>query len=319
MILGDVARSQPTAWSAPVDNPSRRARVVATVRNERWVRAVRPHQWIKSGLVFAAPLAALRLGPGQICRLLLAALLACVAASGTYLLNDALDVTADRLHPVKRFRPIPAGEISRSSAVVVAAALLVAAPLFGLLIFGNTTGLFLGAYVTLTVAYSTRLKRIAVVDVVVIAAGFVIRVLVGSAATSVSASPWFLVAVGAAAVMVATGKRRGEVHELGDSAAAHRASLTTYRNGLTSLLIIVAAVGLGTGLVGWATIGSGGPRLEERWAITLVLPALGGVSRYVRLALAGRAARPETLVHDRMLLICSAFAVALFLVGSAIS
>lgn len=268
--------------------------------------------------MLAAPVVAMRVDWAVAGKSLAAAALACVAAAGTYLINDAADVGADRLHPTKRSRPVAAGQISPRSAVVAGVALLLGATTVATAI-GWSTALWLAGYGVLTVVYSLRLKRIPVVDVLAIAAGFVVRVLIGGAATSTQTSPWFLAAVASGAVMIATGKRRGELGELGVAAAAHRASLATYRNAVTRSLIVAGAVGCCAAIVGWATIGNGGPRLGMGWAGALVVPVLVGVGRYLRVALAGRAARPERLLHDGVLLGCAAAATVLFLLGHAIS
>ena len=146
-----------------------------------WVRSIRPHQWSKAALVIAAPFAAFHVSVAIVTQLAVAVALACVAASGTYLLNDAIDAPADRLHPTKRDRPIASGAIGRVEAVLVAVVLLAAAPAIGRFVNGPT-GLALVAYVALTIAYSTKLKEIPIVDIVTIAAGFVVRVLIGAAA-----------------------------------------------------------------------------------------------------------------------------------------
>ncbi len=297
------------------EGPQRRAGALPT---NRWVRAVRPHHWVKAGLVLVAPMVALDLSLVAVGRLIAAAGLACLAASATYLLNDAIDAPADRLHPTKRARPVATGEISRGQAVAVAVVLFVAAPALGL-VLSPLTGLALGCYALLTVAYSVKLKQVPVVDVLTIAGGFVIRVLIGSAATSTPVSVWFLVAVAAGAVMVATGKRRGELRELGRAAALHRQSLATYLDPVTSKLLAASAAVLCVGLVGWATIGAGGPRLREGWACVMIAPALAGVGRYLWLANSGRAARPERLVRDRGLFATASITVVLFLVGRAVS
>ncbi len=310
----------------PVEQPPRqrdsgldtRAQTLSTTMLSRWVRATRPQQWVKAALVLLAPLLAFHFSVALLGRVLAAAVLACMAASGTYLLNDAIDAPQDRLHPVKRLRPVAAGEIGRRHAIVVGSILLVSAPAIGLLL-GSATGLALGAYVLLTVAYTLKLKRIPVVDVLAIAAGFVIRVLIGGFATSTPVSAWFLVAVGAGAVMVATGKRRGELSELGVDAAAHRRTLAAYRATLTRRLLVGAAGVLGAGLVGWATVGAGGPDVRQEWAIAVLAPAMVGIGRYLRLALAGLAARPERLVHDHLLQIAAASTTVVFLVGRIVS
>lgn len=318
--------TMPITLPPPVEGPSRqremeldsRARPRSPLTSNRWVRATRPQQWVKATLVLIAPLLAFNFSITLLGRLVAAAFLACGAASGTYLLNDAIDAPADRLHPVKRLRPVAAGEIGRRQAVVIGCVLLVAAPTIGLLL-GLATGLAIEAYVLLTVAYTLRLKRIPVVDVLVISAGFVIRVLIGGFATSTPIAAWFLVAVAAAAVMVATGKRRGELSELGLDAIAHRRTLTAYDAKLTSRMLVGAACALCAGLLGWATVGAGGPHLGQAWAVAILVPAMVGIGRYLRLAVTGQAAKPEALVHDHLLQIAAASTTVVFLVGRIMS
>ncbi len=288
------------------------------IRASAWTQAIRPHQWSKAVLVTTASFAALRFSALILLQLAAAVALACTAASGTYLLNDAIDAPADRLHPVKRHRPIADGRISRSAAVTAAAVLLLFAPVLGLLV-SRATGFTLGIYVVLTVAYSTKLKQIFIVDIVTIAAGFVVRVLIGAAATRTTVSVWFLMAVGAASVMVAAGKRRGEVQELGSDAAAHRKALAQYRDAVTVRLLTGSAGLLFFSLVTWASIGKGGPHLEETWALVLVVPATLAIGRYLQIALSGEASRPERLIHDRKLQIAGFTTTAVFVLGSLLS
>jgi decaprenyl-phosphate phosphoribosyltransferase len=282
-----------------------------------WIRAARPHQWIKALLVAVTPLVALHVSTIGLVRLIVAVVLSCLAASGTYLLNDSIDVAADRLHPTKRYRPIAAGLIARRTAIVVAVTLLAAVPLVGLLI-NTSTSVALAAYGVLTVSYSTKLKQVSILDVVTIAAGFVVRVIIGAVATDTTVSGWFLLAVGSAALMVAAGKRRGELRELGSLAAAHRRSLAVYRDTVTSWLLALSAVTLLTAMLAWATIGKGGPRLDELWALAVVSSAAIGICRYLRIAQFGDAARPEELVRDRWLQATLVVTATIYVVGRAV-
>ncbi len=288
------------------------------VRSNAWIQAIRPHQWSKAVLVTTASFAALRFSALILLQLCAAVALACMAASGTYLLNDAIDAPVDRLHPVKRLRPIADGRISRSAAVAVAAVLLSLAPVLGLLV-NRGAGFTLAIYVVLTVAYSTKLKQIPIVDIAIIAAGFVVRVLIGATATHTTVSVWFLMAVGAGSVMVAAGKRRGEVHELGGDAVAHRKALATYRDAVTSRLLAGSAGILFISLVTWASIGKGGPHLEEIWAAIVVLTATLAIARYMQIAIGGGASRPERLIRDRILQLTALATLTVFLLGSLVS
>ena len=288
------------------------------VRANPWVRSVRPHQWSKAALVLAAPFAAFHISVLMALQLSAAVALACMAASGTYLLNDVIDAPVDRLHPTKCLRPIAAGAIGRIEALIVAALLLSLAPIIGRFLNGPT-GLALAAYVVLTVAYSTKLKSIPILDILTIAAGFVVRVLIGAAATRTAVSVWFLLAVAAAAIMVAAGKRRGEVFELGEAAAAHRRSLSVYGDPVTTRILAFSAGLLFLSVLAWVIVGGGGPHLEESWAAVLLLPVIVGIGRYVFVALRGNASRPEQLVGDRVLQITGVVTVLIFVLGSVYS
>ena len=305
------------AEATPIE-PVRAPTGLGRLRTNPWMRSARPNQWSKSALVLAAPFAALHVSFAISLRLVIAVALTCMAASGTYFLNDAIDAPADRLHPAKRFRPIAAGQVGRVEAVFVASMLLILAPTLGRFV-NDRTGLALAAYVALTVAYSTRLKAVPIVDVVVLAAGFVVRVLIGAAASRTAVSVWFLLAVAAGAVMVAAGKRRSEVQELGDDAVAHRRALRSYDDATTARLLLGSGAVLCLCLVAWVVIGRGGPHLEESWAAGLLIPVAVGIGRYLRIAFAGRAAQPERLVQDRVLLASSVATAVVFIAGSVLS
>ena len=211
-----------------------------------------------------------------------------------------------------------AGEITPTQAATVGALLLLVTPALGLLL-GPGTAAALAAYALLTAAYSMRLKRIAVVDILTIAAGFVLRVLIGSTATHTPVAAWFLAAVAAGATMIATGKRRSERRDLGDAGSQHRRSLVVYRDTVTAPLLALSAAALCAAVLGWATIGSGGPHLVAGWAIAVLVPVLIGVGQYLHLAMAGRTARPEMLVRDHILQIAGVLTAAIYLAGRALS
>lgn len=196
------------------------------------LRAMRPHQWIKNvfvvvPLVFAGPELAKRgqLDAAHGLRALLAACGFCLASSATYLLNDLQDVAADRAHPVKKLRPIAAGLLPEPLAWRAFGVLLVAALGLGAAVDLSVAGIF-GAYLAMNLAYSRGLKRIAYVDAVVIASGFLLRTLAGGEAAGVHLSRWLITCTVLLALFLALGKRK---HELLTSDAGHRAALEHYR------------------------------------------------------------------------------------------
>jgi decaprenyl-phosphate phosphoribosyltransferase len=172
---------------------------------------VRPRQWVKNLLVFAAPGAAAVLTNRTVLeRAGIAFASMCLIASATYIVNDVLDAAADRAHPYKRHRPIASGQIAVRTALAVSAALVI--PGLALAAYlGWRSVAVAGAYVGLSVAYSLVLKRFEVVDIAVIAACFVLRAAAGAAATGVILSSWFLILVSAGALLVVSGKRMADL------------------------------------------------------------------------------------------------------------
>ena len=180
-------------------------------RTDVFLRALRPKQWAKNVLVFAAPGAAGVLGqPDVLARSATAFAAFSMVAAATYLVNDVVDVASDRAHPTKSLRPVAAGELSPRAAIVGAWVLF----LVGLVV-SSMLGLrfvaVVAAYVGLTVAYSLWLKRVAVIEMAVVASGFVLRAVAGSAATHVPPSAWFLILASSGAMFVVAGKRLADV------------------------------------------------------------------------------------------------------------
>lgn len=260
---------------------------------------MRPSQWVKNALVAAAPLAAGELWDGAIiARTLLAFVAFSLAASATYLCNDAADVDADRNHPVKRHRPIAAGELSVTAATRAAAAFAA----LGLIIGFATDpklGIVIIGYLIVTTAYSIKLKHIAFVDVAAVAGGFTLRAVGGAFATSVPISGWFILVVSAAALLLIVGKRMGEFRSSHGSVAT-RPVLDQYSFGSLRALILLAA---GAAMIGYALWASGEAEEADRLsgAIWASLAPFGlGVARYTWLSDEGRGETPDRLVfRDR--------------------
>ena len=192
------------------------------------LKAARPYQWAKNGAVLMIPALVLpSLTVAGVAAAAGAVLAFCLAASSVYLLNDTADREADRQHPVKRNRPIASGLVGPRLALGTAAVTAAGAIGLGFLITPSV-GVIVTLYLTITMAYSLALKDVPVLDVTVLAAGFVLRVLAGAAAVGTVALPLLLVAVFWGAVFIALGKRRSESVLLGDRAADHRTVLTFY-------------------------------------------------------------------------------------------
>lgn len=206
------------------------------------IEALRPSQWVKNGFVLAALIFAQKLTDHRaVIEACSATLIFCAASSVVYLFNDVLDVESDRLHPVKRFRPVASGRVRPVTAlflaVLFAACALPASWMLGRALFGLV--LF---YLLLNVAYSAWLKHVLLLDVFVIAAGFVLRVVAGGVAIHVPVSSWLIICTTLLALFMALSKRRHELVALGERCGEHRSSLAHYsRSFLDQLIAIVTA------------------------------------------------------------------------------
>jgi decaprenyl-phosphate phosphoribosyltransferase len=205
---------------------------------------MRPQQWTKNLCVFAAPAAAGVLGHWQTSlRLIVAFAAFCFAASGTYLLNDVVDAPSDRRHPVKRLRPVASGALNPVVALGVGVGLLAAAIAVAGLLGPWSFALVIAVYITVNVAYSLRLKREPVVELAIVASGFVLRAVGGGVVARVPMTNWFLVFVSFGALFVITGKRAAEYMRLGDERGEHRPVLALYTESfLRSTLVLAATV-----------------------------------------------------------------------------
>src|SRR4029453_12572656 len=195
------------------------------------VASLRPHQWVKNlflfaGLVFGQKLFARGVGPAGA-----AFLIFCGLSGAVYLLNDVADRGRDRLHPDKRHRPVAAGHLSVPAAVTAAIVLIVAG-LAASVWLSRGFALAALSYVALLTAYSAWLKPLVIVDVLVVAIGFVLRAVAGALAVQVAISGWLLICTFLIALFLALGKRRHEVLSLEGAAPQHRAILRAYSGAL---------------------------------------------------------------------------------------
>ena len=192
------------------------------------VETLRPQQWVKNGFIFAALIFSQSLTRWDRCRqVLLATLVFCMVSSATYVLNDILDTAEDRHHPTKKLRPIASGRLSPTTAGITGAFLGIA----GLVASWRlNTGFFavVVAYLAVNILYSTFLKHVVLLDVFIVAAGFLFRVIAGGLVIHVAISPWLIVCTTLLALFIALSKRRHELVLLGDNASNHRAILADY-------------------------------------------------------------------------------------------
>jgi len=270
-------------------------------------RELRPKQWIKNVLVFAAPVAA-GLFNNRDTDLQALGAFGCfsAAASATYLLNDAMDIESDRQHPVKRHRPIAAGIVPVSLAYVLAALLLIVA-IGGSFLIRRDFGFTILAYLVLTTLYSLWLKQLPILDIVAVAAGFVLRAIGGATATGLPISEWFFIVTSFGALFMVTGKRAGERAELGDDASTIRPALAAYTPQYLNYLKAVFSAGTLITYCLWA-FASAQESTEGSVLFQLsIVPFAIAILRYALLLEQGKGAEPENLVlSDRTLLIAGA-------------
>lgn len=207
--------------------------------------ALRPHQWTKNGLVFAAFFFALGdqgqdVGLPEFWRVLMATALFCLASSAVYLVNDVRDRELDRKHPTKRFRPIAAGSVQVRTALLMSAVLCVGSLVAAWWLSPKYLAVLAG-YLVMQVAYTLYLKKIPLVDVVVIATGFILRAVAGAVAINVVISSWLLVCTFLLAAFLGLSKRRHEKVVLADLKATTRPSLEKTSGKLLDRLIMVTA------------------------------------------------------------------------------
>ena len=282
------------------------------------VKLARPKQWAKNVLVFAAPAAAGVLDNRQWAVDALIAFAAfCLAASGTYYINDARDVEADRQHPEKRSRPVASGSVPVPVAYAGGVVLLAAAMAVALAVNGNLA-LTVGGYIVLTTAYSSVLKHVAVVDLVAVAAGFVLRAVGGAAATDIPISDWFFIVTSFGALFMISGKRAAEAREMGEGATDFRSVLAAYSPTYTAYLRAVSSGAVLVAYCLWAfekaEASVSSPTIP--WYQLSILPFVMAVLRYALVLDQGRGSAPEEIVlRDRPLQLIGLAWVAVFTIG----
>ena len=279
--------------------------------------ALRPRQWLKNLLVFAAPLAAgSLLEPDVLLPSVVAFLAFCLMSSATYLVNDVRDIEADRTHPTKRLRAIAAGELSPGTAIATATVLALTALGLGLWV---NPGLFavLVTYAAFTLSYSLLLKHEAVIELALLAMGFLLRAIAGGIAAELPLSPWFLIVAGFGSLFMAAGKRFSELERaMRDGVEPARRSLAGYTSAYLRFVWGTAAAVTITAYCLWAfEVGLADSSFP--WAQWSVLPFVLAILRYAVDVDRGDAEAPEDVVlHDRVLLVIGVVWLVLFGLGA---
>lgn len=267
------------------------------------VRTARPRQWIKNLLVFAAPAAAGALVSPATALSTVGAFLAFTAAAvATYFVNDAADAEADRRHPVKWRRPVAAGVISPKAARLIGGVVAAAALGIALAVDWPLAACVAG-YLVLTGGYSAGLKNVPVLDVLVVAGGFVLRTAAGAAATGVRVSSWFLLLTLFGALYLVTAKRVGEQNREQLIPGARRPVLAGYSPAWLQQILTMTLTGTVVAYAAWAFQYLGHDVALPLLAVSLV-PFLAALMRYSLLVARGDGETPENLLtSDRFLMI----------------
>ena len=267
------------------------------------IRAMRPRQWAKNVFIFAALVFDEQLTQQEpLLRTIAGFVLLCAISSAVYLVNDIADVESDRQHPTKRNRPIAAGQLSVPLALALAIALAVIALAAGFAL-ATSFGWIITIYFVLNLLYSLWLKHKPIIDVMIIAAGFVLRVAAGVALIEVARfSPWLYVCTTLLALIIGFGKRRAEIILLSDGANAHRKVLDGYTLEFLDQLIVVVSAST---IMAYSLYTFSASNLPPNNRMMLTIPfVIYGVFRYLYLIHVEDAggAPEELILKDRPLL-----------------
>jgi len=272
-------------------------------RLRAYLELLRPLHWVKNSFVLAGVIFGHAWDdPATLSAALVVAAAFCLASSATYAFNDCLDAEQDRDHPDKRERPVARGAVSEREAYVLSAMLALAALALAFHA-GPVAAAIIAVYLVLNLGYTLGLKRVPVLDVFVIASGFMLRILAGTSGIEVEPSQWLLACGFLLTLFLGFAKRRAELARLAEDAAQHRAVLDAYTTGFLDKAILVCATGM---IVSYAlyTVSPDTAALHGTARLILTLPwVLLGTFRYLfRLHFRGGGGDPaEELLRDPML------------------
>ncbi len=258
---------------------------------------MRPHHWVKNVIVFSAPIFDESYSVQMVFLGFAAFILFSLTASGFYLINDVKDIIADCNHPTKCKRPVAAGKISRKLALTTAAILIgvsiilsfLIAPLFGVTIF---------AYILTQIGYNIGLKKLPILDIMIVASGFVLRALGGALIADVSVSGWFMLCVGMLALFLGIEKRKAEIKILGPNQNT-RDVLEVYSLPWLLRMESVVTSSAFMSYAIWALEGS-----DSKWMLVSLPFVIYAIFRYQYLSDQGKGETPElTLIKDKGMII----------------
>ncbi|MFI1914799.1 decaprenyl-phosphate phosphoribosyltransferase [Nocardia sp. NPDC020380] len=274
------------------------------------VKAIRPRQWVKNVLVLAAPAVAGKTAAGHIVlsdpkvlgHVGIAFVVFCLAASGIYLINDALDVEADRAHPTKRFRPIAAGVVPVNLAFALSVVFL-AASILGSFLANWHLAVVMAVYIGIQLGYCFGLKHQAVLDICIVSSGFLLRAIAGGAAADIKLSKWFLLLMAFGSLFMAAGKRYAELKIALDTGAKIRKSLEYYTPTYLRFVWTLSATTVVVCYGLWAFDNDPSVRHADNvWFAISMIPFTIAILRYAVDVDGGEAGEPEEIaLGDRIL------------------
>jgi decaprenyl-phosphate phosphoribosyltransferase len=264
------------------------------------VKEARPHQWMKNVLVFAAPGALGVLNEWEpLWKTVVVFIAFCLTASGTYYWNDIKDVDQDKVHPKKRFRPIASGAIPLPLAKVLGTLLLVGGPVVAATV-RLEAGAIVALYALLTISYSSWLKHVALLDLAIVASGFVLRAMSGAAGTETPMSNWFVLCTTFGSFFIVTGKRFAELVEMGDNAGSTRASLRDYTVPYLRQLLVVSCTATVVTYCMWAFENATNADEVLPFHALSIVPMVLALLRYLMVLENGGGGAPEEVfLRDR--------------------
>ncbi len=245
-------------------------------------KAMRPRQWIKNGFIFAALVFDQQLlKPLPLLHTVAGFVILCLGSSAVYLLNDVADLERDRLHPKKRLRPLASGKLSVRAAQVTAALLFLIALLAGFKL-NRSFGIILLTYIVTNFFYSFWLKHVPIIDVLILASGYLLRVASGVVLITVQRfSPWLYVCTTLLALFIGLGKRRAEMVLLAEGANSHRRVLDGYTIPFLDQLIVIVS---GTTIIAYSLYTFSAINLPSNNLMMLTIPfVIYGIFRYLYL------------------------------------
>ncbi|MEU6842913.1 decaprenyl-phosphate phosphoribosyltransferase [Streptomyces sp. NPDC046716] len=279
------------------------------------LRTARPRQWVKNVLVVAAPAAAGELfSRHAVTQVALVFCLFTLASAAVYLINDARDAEADRAHPVKRYRPVAAGQVPVPVAYAAGALLAALAPTLAAALCNPMTAALLTAYVGMQLAYCVSLKHVLVVDLTVVTTGFLMRAMIGGVALGIPLSRWFLITTGFGALFMVSAKRYSEAVQMAGKEGATRALLNQYTTGYLRFVWQLAAGVAVLAYCLWAMEEGGVARTSLLpWRQLSMVAFILAVLRYAVFADRGTAGEPEDVVlRDRALAVIGLVWLAMY-------